>query len=333
MMETYIWEGNEDLEISTQILAKEAFLKNLNVEVLDRKENFIRVYSDNKSEWIKEATKTSLDSYISFLIMENKHVSRRVLEDAGVIVPKGQHFESLDIAISKYNDWRNSKLVIKPTTTNFGLGIHILEREFSLNQWESSIKNAFSLSTSILIEEFIEGPEYRFLVLGEEVAAVCHRVPANVMGNGNSSILELVNQKNMDPRRGLGHKTPLEKIQTSPIEEEIISEQGYSWNSIPESGKIVYLRRNSNISTGGDSLDYTDLVHPEFKHIAVSASKAANSKICGVDIIAKSIEIHPDLQKYAILEINFNPVIYIHDFPFQGQNRRVGRKVLELLGF
>jgi len=183
------------------------------------------------------------------------------------------------------------------------------------------------------VEEFIEGPEYRFLVIGDEVVAVCNRVPANVKGDGISSIAQLVEEKNRDPRRGEGHKTPLEKIQMSAIEKEILATNGLTFESIPAKGQLVYLRKNSNISTGGDSLDTTDIVHPEFKEIAIRSAKAANAVICGIDIISSQIEKKPDPAHYAILEINFNPVLYIHEFPYQGLARPVGKKVLQKLGF
>jgi len=158
-------------------------------------------------------------------------------------------------------------------------------------------------------------------------------VPANVVGDGISTTKELISKKNTDPRRGEGHITPLEKIQMSEIELSVISENGLDFESIPKQDEVVYLRKNSNISTGGDSIDVTDTVHSDFKDIAKKSAKAANAVICGIDIISSSIEKKPDPATYAVLEINFNPVLYIHEFPYLGKQRHVGRKILELLGF
>ncbi len=325
--------GYEDLEISTQIILREAFALGIEVEIIDRKENFLRLKKGNHQEFVKEASKTRLDSLMTYLVMENKIASKLVLLENGIRVPQGKSFSNIDAALENFHLFEEMKKVIKPATTNFGIGIGIMETGESLQIFENHLKVAFSFSTSVIVEEFIEGPEYRFLVLGDEVVAVCNRVPANVQGDGKSTIKHLVESKNQDPRRGEGHKTPLEKIQISDIEKQILLQQGLTIESIAPLGQVVYLRKNSNISTGGDSLDKTEFVHPEFKEIALRSARAAGAVICGIDIISTQIEKKPDPKFYAILEINFNPVLYIHEFPYEGTPRRVGKKILQLLGF
>lgn len=326
-------QGFEDLEISTQIIIRDALARGIKIDMVDRKENFLRLIQGNHAEFVKEASKTRLDSLMTYLVMENKIASKLVLEENGIRVPVGRNYSAFDDAVKDFKFFLDKKKVIKPVTTNFGLGIGISEPGDSLEKFESFLKVAFGLSNSIIIEEFIEGPEYRFLVLGDEVVAVCNRVPANVVGDGKSSIRELIQKKNEDPRRGEGHKTALEKIQMSEVEFQILKDQGLNFESIPESGKQIFLRKNSNISTGGDSLDVTDKVHPEFKSIAVSCAKAAGAVICGIDIISSEIESKPNPKTYGVLEINFNPVLYIHEFPYSGKPRFVGDKILDLLGF
>jgi glutamate--cysteine ligase len=326
-------QGYEDLEISTQIIIRDALKRNIEVQILDRKENFLLLRLGNHFEFVKEASKTRLDSLMTYLIMENKVVSKHVLSEKGLRVPLGKHFESLELAKESYSEFLPLKKVIKPSTTNFGIGIGISFPGDTQSKYFKYLENAFSFSNSVIVEEFIEGPEYRFLVLGEEVVAVCNRVPANVIGDGKKTIRELVDLKNRDPRRGEGHKTPLEKIQLGTVESDILNEIGYNFDSIPLADEIVYLRKNSNISTGGDSVDVTDLVHPEFKEIAKQAAQAAGARICGIDIISSAIEKKPDPTTYGILEINFNPVLYIHEFPYSGTPRHVGDRILDLLGF
>ncbi len=332
-MESFLLAGYEDLEISTQIVIREAVSMGCLVEVLDRKENFLRISKGEHSHFVKEASKTDLDSFMTFLIMENKSVSKLVLEEAGIRVPKGSSFSELESALNYYPKVQSLKKVIKPVTTNFGLGIGISPPNSEFDSFEAQVRTAFSLSSSIIVEEFIEGPEFRFLVIGEEVVAVCNRVPANVLGDGKRSVKELVEAKNADPRRGEGHKTPLERIQRGEVETSFLQTIGYNWDSIPKENERIFLRKNSNISTGGDSIDRTDSVHPGFKKIALQSAKAAKAKICGIDIISEQIEMEPNANNHAVLEINFNPVLYIHEYPYEGVQRKVGRKVLELLGF
>lgn len=325
--------GWEDLEISTQIIIRDAKNRGITVEVIDRKENFLRLKQGNHIEFVKEASKTRLDSLMTYLVMENKIASKLVLSENGVRVPIGRDYANIDDALKDFSSFEKRKKVIKPVTTNFGIGIGISSPNDTLENFTYFVKEAFSFSSSIIIEEFIEGPEYRFLVLGDEVVAVCNRVPANVIGDGVHTIAQLIAEKNKDPRRGEGHITALEKIQMSETERLVLKGYGYDFKTIPKSGEQVFLRKNSNISTGGDSIDVTDFVHPEFKTIALRAAKAASAKICGIDIISSAINETPDPERYAVLEINFNPVLYIHEFPYSGTARNVGDKILDLLGF
>ena len=182
-----------------------------------------------------------------------------------------------------------------------------------------------------LLEEFIKGKEYRFLVIDNKVAGILHRVPANVKGDGIKTIRELVAIKNEDPLRGYHYVTPLEKINLDENAALFLKNQGKDFEYIPQKDEIVYLRENSNISTGGDSIDYTDDIPQKFKNIAVNASKAVGARICGVDMM---LEDYKDKNsKYGIIELNFNPAIHIHCYPYKGKERKIGEEVLKVLGF
>ncbi len=325
--------GYEGLELSTQMIIQEAINRNIKVEILDWDDNFIRLIRGNKVEFIKQATKTSADTYISPLIMENKEVTKIVLRENGLRVPAGVTIKSMEEGFAKIKSFWGKDLVIKPKSTNFGQGVVILKWEYSMEDIRKAIEMAFTYDSSILFEEFINGKEYRFFVVGDEVVAILHRIPANVTGDGVHTIKELVEEKNKNPLRGKGYVTPLEKITLGKIEKEYLSYQGKTFETVPEKGEIVFLRENSNISTGGDSIDYTDDILDEYKQIAVKAAKAAGAKICGADIMIQDFYEKPNENNYGIIEINFNPAIHIHDYPYQGKNRHVEKKILDLLGF
>ncbi len=323
----------EGLELSTQILIKEAIRRNINVEILDRSDNFIRLTKGSKVEYLKQATKTSADTYISSLIMENKSVTKMVLAEHGIQVPADSTFETVEAAINQYQQFAGQSIVIKPKSTNFGKGIVILKQLDSQEDYRSALDHAFKYDSSVMVEQFLTGKEYRFLVIGNETVAVLHRVPANVTGDGVLSIEQLVEEKNKSPLRGTGYVTPLEKIKLGEIEKAFIREQGKDVSYIPHKGETVYLRENSNISTGGDSLDYSDEVLNAYKAIAVEATKAVGASICGADLMIQDIHAEPSSSNYGIIELNFNPALHIHNFPYQGLNRHVEQKVLDLLGF
>lgn len=326
-------EDYQGMELSTQILIKEAQVRGLTVEVMDPNDNFIRLQKGNRIEYIKQATRTAADSYIAPLIMENKVVTKLILKEQGINVPAGITVQSAAQALAQYDQFVGKGIVIKPKSTNFGKGVLIFQKNHSVGEYQKAVEYALQYDGSVLIEEFALGKEYRFLVIGDEVAGVLHRVPANVRGDGIQTIEELVVEKNQDPLRGKGYVTPLEKINLGSIEQDFLKLQGKDIQSIPDQGEMVFLRENSNISTGGDSIDFTDEVSEMYKAIAVRAAQAVGAKICGADIIIQDITAIPDPSNYSIIELNFNPAIHIHDFPYQGKNRQVEKKVLDLLGF
>ncbi|PRR81351.1 bifunctional glutamate--cysteine ligase GshA/glutathione synthetase GshB [Clostridium vincentii] len=322
-------EGYEDLELSTQILMKESIKRGIAVEVVDRSDNFILLKKDGKVEYVKQATKTSKDNYITVLIMENKVVTKKVLKSNGIRVPEGEEFSSIKEALLAADRFKNTSLVIKPKSTNFGLGISIFKDGASKDDIIKAFEIAFKHDNTVLIEEFIKGKEYRFLVFDDRVVGILHRVPANVMGNGISSIKQLVEIKNEDPLRGYHYRTPLEKINLDENAELFLKHQNKDFNYIPGKDEVVYLRENSNISTGGDSIDYTDKIPDKFKEIAVKSAKAAGARICGVDMMLENYS--DEGSKYGIIEINFNPAIHIHSYPYKGKERNIAAELLKVL--
>ena len=332
-IDNFSLKGYEDLELSTQILLKDAIKRGIKFEILDRKENFISLTVGEKTEYIVQATKTSLDSYSTVLIMENKLVTKKILEKNKIKVPKGGYYTNLEDAVDDLYKYQGTKTVVKPNSTNFGLGITILPKEFSPEDYQNALKFALEEDDSILVEEFIEGKEYRIFVLNDKVVGILHRVPANVLGDGKHSIRTLVEEKNKDVLRGTGYKKPLQKINLGEAEETFLAGQNLNFDYIPKKDETIYLRENSNISTGGDSIDFTDDILDEYKQIAIDSAKAADATICGVDMMIKDIKELPNDSNHGIIEINFNPAIHIHCYPYRGKNRDLGNKILDALGF
>lgn len=320
-----------DLELSTQILLMESVKRGIRFDLLDRSENFIALTKDDHTEYVKQATKTSKDQYVAVLAMENKTVTKKILRKHAIQVPDGDEYADLEFAKLAIKDWTRKPVVIKPKSTNFGVGISIFPQGAGYSDLIHGLELAFKEDTNVLIEPFINGKEYRFFVIGEETVAVLHRVPANVIGDGKSTIAELIRRKNEDLLRGKGYKTPLEKIEIDENMKLFLGQEKKTIETILAAGQIQYLRENSNISTGGDSIDVTDETPARFKRIAVSAAKAVGAKICGVDMMLENI--HDDDSNYSIIELNFNPAIHIHCFPYEGTERKIGKDILRLLGF
>lgn len=327
------FHGFEDMELSTQLLLKAAIKRGVRFEILDRKENFIRLFNHEKEEYVVQATKTSLDSYASVLIMENKVVTKKVLNKYHIRTPEGREYSDPMHALADFSHFENHSIVVKPKSTNFGLGITILKHPYKREDFETALEIAYDHDNSLLVEKFVSGREFRFLVINKEVVGILHRVPANVTGDGVLTIRKLVEKKNMNPLRGKGYKTPLEKIALGREEELFLKQQGFTFDSIPKKDMVVYLRENSNISTGGDSIDFTDEVGRTYKQIAVTAAEMVNACICGVDMMIQDIYEPANDHNYAIIELNFNPAIHIHCYPFRGIDRKANEKILTALGF
>lgn len=329
----YQLAGFREMELSTQIFMFDAIQKGVQVKVLDESDQFLRLQFQDHVEYVKNANMTSKDSYIVPLIMENKTVTKKVLKEAGFRVPGGAEFSSMEEAIKAYPRFAEQAFVIKPKSTNYGLGITIFKEGASLEDYQAGLAIAFREDSSVLVEEFMPGTEYRFFVIDGEVQAIMLRVPANVIGDGIRTVKELVEEKNSDPLRGTNHRAPLELIQLGELEQLMLKEQGLTIESVPQANQIVYLRENSNISTGGDSIDMTDEFSEAYKKIAVSAVEALGAKISGIDLIIPDKEIDPttDKKAYGIIEANFNPAMHMHVYPFAGKGRRLTMNVLKLL--
>ncbi|MEE3608405.1 bifunctional glutamate--cysteine ligase GshA/glutathione synthetase GshB [Avibacterium paragallinarum] len=330
----YALEAFDNMELSTQALLFDLIQKGIKTEILDEQDQFLCLQVGDHIEYVKNGNMTSKDSYISPLIMENKVVTKKVLHKAGFNVPQSMEFTSAEQAVANYGLFEGRAVVIKPKSTNYGLGITIFQQGVSNREdFAKAIEIAFREDKEVMVEDYLTGTEYRFFVLGEETLAVLLRVPANVVGDGKHSIAELVAAKNDHPLRGDGSRTPLKKIALGDIEKLQLKEQGLTVDSIPDAGRIVQLRANSNISTGGDSIDMTDEMHPSYKALAVGITKAMGAAVCGVDLIIPDLHkpAEPSLQSWGVIEANFNPMMMMHIFPYSGKSRRLTLDVIKML--
>ena len=330
----YALSAFDNMELSTQALMFDAIQKGLKVEILDERDQFLSLQFGDHLEYVKNGNMTSHDSYISPLIMENKVVTKKVLAKAGFNVPQSMEFTDLKSAVDNFPLFKNRAVVIKPKSTNFGLGISIFQQGVQdRDDFAKAVEIAFREDKEIMVEDYLVGTEYRFFVLGDKTLAVLLRVPANVIGDGLHTVAELVAAKNAHPLRGDGSRTPLKKIALGDIEQLQLKEQGLTVDSVPAKDQLVQLRANSNISTGGDSIDMTDEMHESYKQLAVGITKAMGAAVCGVDLIIPDLKkpAEPNLLSWGVIEANFNPMMMMHIFPFAGQSRRVTLDVIRML--
>ncbi|NDP37546.1 MAG: cyanophycin synthetase [Rhodoferax sp.] len=265
---------------------------------------------------------------IAEAIAQDKQLTKKILAAAGVPVPQGREVDTPEDAWAAACDI-GLPVVLKPKSGNQGKGVSV--NISSREQLLAAYTAAAEFDDDILVERYLPGNDFRLLVVGNKLVAAAHRDPANVVGDGQHSIEELVAKVNQDPRRGTGHATALTKIRFDDIALACLAGQGLGAESVPPKGQRVPLRHNANLSTGGSATDVTDSVHPEVAARAVAAAQMVGLDICGVDVVCSSI-LHPlEEQGGGVVEVNAAPGLRMHLSPSYGKGRPVGEAIIDCM--
>jgi cyanophycin synthetase len=274
--------------------------------------------------WAAEIDSTSA---VSESIAQDKDLTKTLLRAAGVPVPWGRPVDSVDEA------WEVAQaiglpVVIKPQDGNQGKGVtvNIVSRE----HLEVAYRVAAEVG-QVMVERFLPGNDFRLLVVGDRLVAAARRDPPFVIGDGEHTVRELVDQVNTDPRRGDGHATSLTRIRIDDIAVARLNVQGLTPDDIPEKGRRVVLRNNANLSTGGTATDVTDEVHPDVAARAVAAARMVGLEICGVDVVCETVVRPLEETGGGIVEVNAAPGLRMHISPSYGKGRDVGEAIISRL--
>ena len=262
---------------------------------------------------------------IAEAIAQDKELTKKLLHAAGVPVPLGR------VASDPDDAWAAAleiglPVVIKPKDGNQGKGVtvNVTTRE----QLVAGYHAAAEFRDDILIERYLPGNDFRLLVIGNKLIAAARRDPPIVVGDGVHTVRQLVEQVNLDPRRGNGHSTSLTKIRFDDIALASLASQGYVAESVAPKGQRVILRNNANLSTGGAATDVTDDVHPEVAARAIAAAHMVGLDICGVDLVCDSVLKPIEEQNGGVVEVNAAPGLRMHLSPSFGKGRAVGEAII-----
>ena len=275
-----------------------------------------------------QATITCKTSNIAVDIACNKEQTKKMLDAASIPVAKG----SICVDEEDLADTIKSigyPIVLKPLDGNHGKGASI-----NVTNWEDAVlglEYAQKYSRRVIVERFITGHDFRVLVIDNKIVAAAQRVPAHVVGDGINSIEELIEIVNADPRRGYGHENVLTEIEIDRDSLELLEKRNMTVNSIPEKDDIVYLKSTANLSTGGTSIDVTDMMHPENVFMAERISRIIGLDVCGVDIMASNLTQSLKENGGVILEVNAAPGFRMHLAPSEGLPRNVAAPVIDML--
>lgn len=261
----------------------------------------------------------------------DKEGTKNVLGNAGVPVPRGTVIHYLDELQSAIEDVGGYPIVIKPLDGNHGRGITI-----DINSWDAAeeaydLASAASKTKSVIVERYYIGRDHRVLVVNGQVVAVAERVPAHVVGNGKSTVEQLIEEVNSDPQRGDGHDNVLTRIVVDKLSLDLLQKQGYSLDAVVPAGKTVFLRATANLSTGGIAVDRTDEIHPENVWLFSRVAKIIGLDIAGIDVVTPDISQPLREVNGVIVEVNAAPGFRMHVAPSQGLPRNVAGAVLDML--
>ena len=275
-----------------------------------------------------QATITCKTSSIAVDIACNKEQTKKMLDLASIPVANGGicvDEEDLEETIKKIG----YPIVIKPLDGNHGKGASI-----NVKKWEDAVEGlayAKKYSHRVIVEKFITGYDFRVLVIDNKLVAAAKREPAHVKGDGKQSIQQLIDQTNLDPKRGYGHENVLTQIDVDRDTTDLLEKLSYTLDTIPRKDEIVYLKSTANLSTGGTSIDVTDMMHPENIFLCERISRVIGLDICGVDIMAENLTQPLKENGGCILEVNAAPGFRMHLAPSEGLPRNVAAPVIDML--
>lgn len=275
-----------------------------------------------------QATITCKTSNIAVDIACNKEETKRMLHLASIPVASGSicvDIEDLENTITKIG----YPIVLKPLDGNHGKGASI-----NITNWDDAVEGlayAQKYSRRVIVEKFISGFDFRVLVIDNKLVAAAKRVPAHVIGNGKSTIQELIDVANLDPRRGYGHENVLTQIDVDRDTIDLLKKANMTTETVPNSGEIIYLKSTANLSTGGTSVDVTDMMHPENIFLAERISRIIGLDVCGIDIMAENLTQPLKENGGCILEVNAAPGFRMHLAPSEGLPRNVAAPVIDML--
>ena len=278
-----------------------------------------------------QATVTDASGIIGHSIADDKDWTKQILGEAGITVPQGCTCHTLEEAKDAAR-WIGWPVVTKPLAGNHGRGVTtgIASDEDLAAGFEAALARVRDGTGAVIVERYIKGEDHRMLVIGGRLVAAARRRPAHVIGDGHSTIRQLIDLENTDPRRGVGHENLLTRIEVDHQTVRMLEQAGMTLDGVPAEGEMVFLKSTANISTGGTATDLTDEVHPEIKFQMERISRLIGLDVIGIDLLAETLTKPLDQQSAGVVEVNAGPGFRMHMSPTHGTPRPVGEHVVDL---
>ncbi|WP_446011801.1 cyanophycin synthetase [Candidatus Electrothrix sp.] len=275
-----------------------------------------------------QASITSQTSAIAVETADEKTSVKEQLKNSGIPVPNGRMVATEEEALAVFNEI-GAAVVVKPDVGNHGNGstVNITDQD----QLTKAFQAAKDYCPDVIVEEYVHGFDFRLLVIDGKLVAAAKREPAHVVGDGISSIKELIQQTNADSRRGFGHEKVLTQIEIDDMTERLLSLKGLSPSSSPGKGEKIYLKTTANLSQGGTATDVTDEVSPDIRLMAERTARIIGLDCVGVDALARDISLSLDQSGVKVVEVNAAPGFRMHLDPTNGKARAVAKPLVDML--
>ncbi|MFM6061397.1 MAG: cyanophycin synthetase [Microcystis panniformis] len=320
---------NAALGPSTETIVKEAQARNIPWLLLSARAMVQLGYGVHQKRI--QATLSSFSGILAVELACDKEGTKTILKDGGIPVPRGTVIQYLDELSAAIEEVGGFPIVIKPLDGNHGRGISIDIKNQQEAEEAYDLASAASKTRSVIVERYYKGSDHRILVINGKVAAVAERIPAHVVGDGRSTVEELIDITNRDPNRGDGHANVLTKITIDKTALNVLEKQGHELTSILAQGETAYLRATANLSTGGIAVDRTDEIHPENVWIAQRVAKLIGLDIAGIDVVTEDIRKPLREVDGVIVEVNAAPGFRMHVAPSRGLPRNIAAPVIDML--
>lgn len=284
-----------------RIIADEAIMRGIAVQVLDAKGGYLKLTHGGTSVVTRESL-SELTNAVAMSRCDDKRVARRVVAEAGIRVPKGRTatFDEQD------HDFlaEVGSVVVKPARGEQGAGITVgVTKPDDLDR---AIKLAAEHSPDVLIEELCEGQDLRVVVINGKVIAAALRRPPEVVGSGDHTIRQLVEAQS---RRRAAATHGESTIPVDDLTEDTVREAGYGMDDVLPLNEHLTVRRTANLHTGGTIRDVTDELHPVLAKVAVDAADAIGIPVTGIDLMVPEVAG----EEYAFIEANERPGLANHE--------------------
>lgn len=277
------------------------------------------------------ATTFDVDSHLDSDFTTRKNDCKRFLETVGFPVPSGEIVYTLSEAVSAARRI-GFPVAVKPVVGHKGIGVTAdVQDEDELEQaFERALQATVpDQSSQIIVERSITGKDYRLLCVNGRFVAATERSPAWVVGDGRSTIQELIDRENRTPARLDTPTSPMGQIKCDDAMRLYLKEQRLQLDSILDPGEKVYLRKVANLSAGGVSIDATHAIHPDNMILAQDIAQYFRLTCLGIDVISPDLSQSWKEGRFSILEINAAPGIFMHLKPAIGESVDVPNAILK----